>query len=214
MSVIYIGDTYEALALYAPTGEIQAYQLFGGDEPGIVAANLCQPDNPPPPATPVLVINPISVDLSGADLQVALSNTQFNLSQETIAALSSAQFVLSQSSIDSLLAGLGTTKTILSASGTVATAGNNTVIAAPGVGFQLVIFACSMQNESSTATVMLLRGGSTTFHRVLGQNQGDGELLVLPANREFKLGENVACNFNLSGSNQCNYSIYYYVDPV
>jgi hypothetical protein len=97
---------------------------------------------------------------------------------------------------------------------TTATSGDNTLVAAPGAGLQIVITTLILQNESATATTMLVKAGSTAVLRVLGQNQGDGIALVFPPGQGLALGSNAALVLNLSGANSCGYSIFYYVDAV
>ena len=100
------------------------------------------------------------------------------------------------------------------ATGTKNGSGDNELVAAPGAGKQIVISALVLQNESSTATTMILKAGATALLRCLGQNQGDGLALTLAAGRELQLGNNAALNLNLSGANACGYSVLYYVDAV
>jgi len=104
--------------------------------------------------------------------------------------------------------------TQLKLTSTAASAGDNTLIAAPGSGVQIVISSLILQNESTTATTMILKAGSTAIMRILGQNQGDGLALVFPAERCLAIGDNAALVLNLSGANSCGYSIIYYLDKV
>ena len=96
--------------------------------------------------------------------------------------------------------------------GTAATSGDNELIAAPGAGVRIVVTAFVIQNESATATTMILRDGTTAKWRCLGQNQGDGLAVVLPPGRAWKLTANAALNLNLSGANSCGYSVQYYTE--
>ena len=98
--------------------------------------------------------------------------------------------------------------------GTKASSGDNTVISGPGSGNRLVVTFFLIQNESSTATTLLLKDGSDTKFRVLCQNQGDGLVRDLPVNREWRLAENSALVLNLSGANSCGYSVEYYTEAV
>lgn len=97
---------------------------------------------------------------------------------------------------------------------TTATSGDNTLIAAPGAGRQIVITTLVLQNESATATTLIVKAGSTAIARVLCQNQGDGLTLTLPPEAPLALGSNAALVLNLSGNNSCGYSITYYIDAV
>jgi hypothetical protein len=97
---------------------------------------------------------------------------------------------------------------------TTATSGDNTLAAAPGAGLQIVITSIVLQNESATATTMIVKAGATAVLRALGQNQGDGIALVFPPGQALALGANTALVLNLSGANSCGYSIAYYVDAA
>ena len=66
----------------------------------------------------------------------------------------------------------------LTATGTKSAAGDNTLIAAPGAGKQIVISALILQNESATATTLIVKAGATAVMRCLAQNQGDGLALA------------------------------------
>jgi hypothetical protein len=101
-------------------------------------------------------------------------------------------------------------KVITTVAGTASTSGDNTLVAAPGSGVKLVIVAFTIQNESTTATTILLKSGSTTKRRALLQSQGDGYGVVFPAGREWKLGTNEALVLNLSGANSHNYTVDHY----
>jgi hypothetical protein len=97
---------------------------------------------------------------------------------------------------------------------TTASSGDNTLVAAPGAGLQIVITALILQNESTTATTLIVKAGATAVLRVLCQNQGDGLALTFPPGQGLALGSNAALVLNLSGANSCGYSITYYVDAV
>jgi hypothetical protein len=105
-------------------------------------------------------------------------------------------------------------KTFSYATAAVATSGDNTLVAAPGSGNRLVVTAFVIQNESSTATTLILKSASTNRFRFLGQTQGDGMQFVFPVGQAWKLAENEALVLNLSGANSCGYSIQYYTEAV
>jgi hypothetical protein len=94
-------------------------------------------------------------------------------------------------------------------SGTIATSGDNTIVAAPGSGLSIYITHLVLQNESTTATTIILKGSSNLL-RCLGQTQGSGLALTFPERREIKLATNTALILNLSGANSVGYSIGYY----
>jgi hypothetical protein len=99
--------------------------------------------------------------------------------------------------------------------GTKSESGDNTLVDAPGSEKHIVVCAFAMQNESATATTMrLLDGSGGQGWRCLGQNQGDGLAINFVSGREWRLSENTALIFNLSGANQCGYSISYFVEDV
>ena len=103
----------------------------------------------------------------------------------------------------------------LHVSGAVAVAGNTILVATPGAAGRLCVSAFLIQNESAVATTMILRSGLTAnAWRALGQNQGDGFAMVFTLARPWKLNTNEALVLNLSGANQCNYSVMYYVEGV
>ena len=104
--------------------------------------------------------------------------------------------------------------TLTTDTGTVSASGDTTLIAAPGASYRLVVTSFVIQNESSTATTMILKDGSTNKRRVLGQNQGDGLAMVFAPGSEWRLSENAALVLNLSGANQCGYTVDYFTEAV
>jgi len=103
-------------------------------------------------------------------------------------------------------------KTLTQISGTAASSGDNSVVAAPSAGNHLVVSAFVVQNEAATANTMILRPGtsSTTAWRCLGQNQGDGLSMVFPPGRCWRLPTATALNLNLSAATSCGYSVSYW----
>jgi hypothetical protein len=97
--------------------------------------------------------------------------------------------------------------------GAAAGNGDNTLIAAPAAGLRTVITSLVIQNETTTATTMILKDGTTAIYRCLGQNQGDGlamNLGIMP----WKLSAASVLVLNLSGANSCGYSVSYYTEPA
>lgn len=121
-----------------------------------------------------------------------------------------------EGTIVALLKGLLTHqgRTIVTITGTKSNGLDNVLIAAPGAGSRIVVVGYELQNESTTATTMILKDGSTAKRRVLGQNRGDGISRAFPVGRGWKLAENAALNLNLSGANSCGYTIDYYTEAV
>jgi hypothetical protein len=105
-------------------------------------------------------------------------------------------------------------KSLLFATGTAASSGDNTLIAAPGGGAQIRILALQIQNESATPTTLILKFGAVSKWRTLAQLQGDGLSIPLPAGRGWPVGVGNALVLNLSGANSCGYSICYSVEAV
>jgi hypothetical protein len=103
-------------------------------------------------------------------------------------------------------------RSMLYVTGTVSDSGDNELVAAPGSNIRIIVVAFVIQNESSTATTMILKEGSTARFRVLGQNQGDGLTFCFAPGREWKLAANTALNLNLDGANACGFSIAYYTE--
>lgn len=104
--------------------------------------------------------------------------------------------------------------TLIHITGTESTSGDTELVAAPGSGFRIVVTAFTMQNESGTATTMKMKDGNTDRFRILGQNQGDGIDRQFNLEQEWRLTENSALNFNLSGANQCGYNVSYFLENV
>ena len=101
-------------------------------------------------------------------------------------------------------------QSLIHVTGTAATSGDNTLIAAPGVGRQIVISGLVIQNESSTSTTAILKFGSTAKMRTLLVSQGDG--IVRDLEPAWEVGANTALVLNLSGANSHGYSISYWID--
>lgn len=99
------------------------------------------------------------------------------------------------------------------ACGTKAAAGNNTLIAAPGVGNRIVVWAFVIQNESTTATTMILKDAVDRW-RVLAQYQGQGLAIAFDTLKPWRLNENTALTLNLSAANSCGYSVQYSIEQV
>jgi hypothetical protein len=99
----------------------------------------------------------------------------------------------------------------LAATGTGATIGDNTVIAAPGSGKQLAIHSFVIQNLTETPTTMILKFGSVQNFRFLGQTQGAHLAMVFPFMRELIGGDNQPLLLNLSGANTCGWGVLYYI---
>jgi hypothetical protein len=96
---------------------------------------------------------------------------------------------------------------------TIAASGDNTIIAAPGAGLRLVIKSLTVQNESSTATTVLVQWGSAVKERRL-LNQYGVLAILHEAGSEWALPVNTALIVNLSGANSHGYSVTYAVEAA
>ena len=111
-----------------------------------------------------------------------------------------------------LAGGSGKSGSIIQISGTKSASGDNTVVASPGATQQIVVSAFTIQNESDTATTMILQNGSDTTDawRNLGQNQGDGLAMTLKV--PWRLDPGAALILNLSGANSCGFNVQYWIE--
>jgi hypothetical protein len=109
---------------------------------------------------------------------------------------------------------LGRKSSLTPVCGTKSSSGDNELIAAPGSGVRIVVTGFVIQNESANATTMILKDGSTNKIRVLGQNQGDGLTHIFTPGREWRLTADQALNLNLSGANQCGYTVFYFTEAT
>lgn len=111
--------------------------------------------------------------------------------------------------ISALAKAMGTHVPLLSVSGSRNSSGQ--LIPAPSRG-HIVIVAFQIQNESSSATTIVLRNGSSReIWRVLAQNQGDGAGYDFGENG-LHLDDAADVNWTLSGANSCGYNIMYYIE--
>jgi hypothetical protein len=86
--------------------------------------------------------------------------------------------------------------------------GDTVLIAAPTAPSCIVVTGFTLQNESATATTMQLKDGAgNVYKRVLGQNQGEGMVWQPAPGVVMKLSPGTALILNLSGANQCGYSV-------
>lgn len=96
----------------------------------------------------------------------------------------------------------GIPATASATSGTKAVAGNNTLLPAPGAGKRIVVHFMDVQNESATATTVLLVDIVARFRFLLDQYR---MAYVL----DWRLNANTALTMNLSGANSIGYNIQY-----
>lgn len=93
-------------------------------------------------------------------------------------------------------------------SGTKAVSGNNTLIAAPAAGYRITVYALYIQNESATATTILLQDQATRMRALLAQY---GWFIW---RSPWRLNAATALNLNLSGANSHGYSVQYAIEAV
>jgi len=101
--------------------------------------------------------------------------------------------------------------------GTVIAVGDNLVGPTPAANERICITAFSLQNESPTATTIILKDGlapAAGRWRILGQNQGDGEAMAFDGQHPLRLSAGNRICLNLSGANQCGYSFQIYREMV
>ena len=105
-------------------------------------------------------------------------------------------------------------KTLLFATGTVATTGDTTVINTPGVGQEIVIVAAQVQNESAVETLIILKFGATSKWRFLAKDKGAGSQTPIQQGFVWHVGENIPVTLTLNGNNQVGSNLLYYVKSV
>ena len=103
-------------------------------------------------------------------------------------------------------------RTLMYATGTAGTSGDNTLIAAPGAGKQLKIVKLQLQNESSTATVNIVKFGTVAKWRIKAAADSVQLSAPIPDGEEWAVGANLALVLNLGGANSHGYNVQYYVE--
>jgi hypothetical protein len=162
----------------------------------------------------------VSIPTGGATsaLQTTGNTSLSNIDGKLPAGLTvaSGRLVIDGSAVTQPVSGTLTTnetvKTTIQYTGTVSTSGDTTLIAAPGAGQKIVIVSYTVQNESGSSTVILLKDGSTTKRRLWTEQKVDGESKTFPFNAYWRLSTNSALAINLSGANQVGVSIDYFIE--
>lgn len=108
---------------------------------------------------------------------------------------------------------VGNRRPFTQVSGTTATSGDQTLIAAPGAGKRLVVKELLIQNEEATATTAILKNGSTAEWRALLE-QYAAISMGFSTGDEWRLAANSALVLNLSGAISHGYSIRYTVEDA
>lgn len=102
--------------------------------------------------------------------------------------------------------------TLTFATGTAASSGDNTLIAAPGANVQIVIVGFQLQNESAvTSVTTVLKFGATAKYRAL---LAAGAFAPSYGKVSWKVGDNTALVLNLSAAVSTGYTIWYYTEAV
>jgi hypothetical protein len=111
--------------------------------------------------------------------------------------------------LDSFDPGAGSAQ--LYASGTCDTSGDNTLVAAPGSGYQIVAFKVLLQNLTNNATTGLLKWGSDEIGGAMFGSQYDRLVLDFVSPDRLSGGDNQPLLLNLSGANSFRFMVMYYV---
>ena len=118
----------------------------------------------------------------------------------------------------------GAMATLTFTSGAASSAGDNTLVAAPGAGLRICPVMIIAQNNTTTADTLILYDGANTDTRkimtVLAQAQGDGITVNCNFNGDdgetyqIKLTANKALVLNKAQAVATNYSVWYYTESV
>ena len=133
----------------------------------------------------------------------------FKLSLTKLTTISSNIATLAAAVVSSVVTVGVAEKSLTWVTGTVSASGDTTIISAPGSLQNKIVFF-QIQNESSTATTVIMKFGTTAKHRVLCQNQGDGVTFIAPAGRAWGVGTTTLLALNLSGANSVGYTVAYF----
>lgn len=97
---------------------------------------------------------------------------------------------------------------------TVAAAGDTTLIAAPGTGLRVVVSEVSLQNEGAADVTVLVKNGATTIRRFLLKVGATPTIIVLCADKEWRLSANLAFVLNLSAAVAVGYNVAYNTEAI
>ena len=97
---------------------------------------------------------------------------------------------------------------------TIASSGDNTIIAAPGSDLRIVVTMMRIQNHSTTATTALIKKGAGDANptRVRCPVDGSGVESVFERGNEYRLPTNTAFIINLSTASSFGVSVRYYIE--
>jgi hypothetical protein len=92
---------------------------------------------------------------------------------------------------------------------------NGTLVSAPASGKRLVVPDFTVQNESGTATTIILQSGSTDKHRLRTVDDGDGITKSWDSPMMWwYLDDAEALNISIDGSNQVGYTIRHFTQDI
>ena len=78
-----------------------------------------------------------------------------------------------------------------------------------------MVTAFLIANESAAETVMILRSGTSgNGWRYRAPGKGDGLPMTFGRDQGWQLNANEALNLNLSGANDCGYSVSYHAEDA
>ena len=109
----------------------------------------------------------------------------------------------------SSLYGVGLTKNY--ATGTIATLGDNTVVAAAGSGNRISIAYLVLTNEAATANTVIVKSGAVNRARFFLPANSTLPPIEFPISFPLETAANTALILNLSAATSVGYSIGYYV---
>lgn len=157
------------------------------------------------------------VEVSGTVATGALTDAQLRASAVPVSGpLTDTQLRAAAVPVSGTVTANPTPRTVTVAAGTAVSSGDNTLVAAPAAGQRIVLVSVQVQLEASTATVGLLKDGAAggTLLRVRMAADGDGVLHQYAADARPRLTAATALVLNLSGANQCGYTVHYYTEPA
>lgn len=158
------------------------------------------------------IVTALADQATQVTLAAVLAKLSADPSTATLQGTANSSLADIKTAVEATLATAEATKTISFYSGTAATSGDNTIIAAPGAGVQIVISQIMVQNESDVATTAIVKDGATGIWRSLHQYKGSGLTLTMQQGREWRLTANTALVLNLSGANSHGVSVAYWTE--
>ncbi len=101
---------------------------------------------------------------------------------------------------------------------TCATAGDNSIVSAPGAGKRIGVHRLKYQNEVATSNTVIVKFSTTAVDRTHMPNNGDGYVFQAVDWREYRDfifgGDNQALLLNLSAATTVGYTVDYVIADV